>query len=158
MIEATPAGRLPLTCSAQCKRLRRNQLGRGYYDARLKREHKERTQGSFYTGQFRCSVEGCNKKYYAKGMCNMHYARVWRAGQTSIRQALRLTGCAESTHMDGVTPETEARLRAASPTERRKAIIDAHNEGASNRQIGAVVGMSEAGVRRILNNVKENPS
>lgn len=54
-----------------------------------------------------------------------------------------------------MTPENEARLRAASPTERRKAIIDAHNEGAKNREIARVIGMSEAGVRKIVNAYKE---
>jgi transposase len=56
-----------------------------------------------------------------------------------------------------VTPDTEARLRAASPAKRRQAIIDAHNEGASNRQIAAVVGMSEAGVRKIINAKETKP-
>jgi DNA-binding NarL/FixJ family response regulator len=52
-----------------------------------------------------------------------------------------------------VTPQTEAKLRAASPAARIEAIIEAHNEGASNRQIADVIEMSEAGVRKIL---KEN--
>lgn len=52
-----------------------------------------------------------------------------------------------------MTPETEARLKAASPAARKQAIIDAHNEGASNYKIADVVGMSEAGIRKIL---KEN--
>ena len=54
---------------------------------------------------------------------------------------------------DGVTPETEAELRAASPAARKAAILKARAEGASNYQIADVIGMSEAGVRKIL---KEN--
>jgi len=52
-----------------------------------------------------------------------------------------------------VTPETRARLIAASPEERNKAIVDARNEGESLREIAKVVGLTHAGVAKIL---KEN--
>lgn len=29
-----------------------------------------------------CSVEGCNRSVERKGMCGMHYARIWRTGTT----------------------------------------------------------------------------
>lgn len=49
-----------------------------------------------------------------------------------------------------MTPATRERLRAASSSERNRAIIDAHNEGASLREIAVEVGMTHAGVRRII--------
>lgn len=56
----------------------------------------------------------------------------------------------------GVTPKTRARLEAAAgfDDERDSAICQARLEGASLREIAAVVGMSEAGVRKILNKRK----
>lgn len=52
-----------------------------------------------------------------------------------------------------MTPEIESRLRAASPAERKRAIIDARHEGASLREIAVVVGLTHVGVAKIL---KEN--
>lgn len=49
-----------------------------------------------------------------------------------------------------MSPEVEKRLRAGSPTERNKAIVDAHNEGCSLRAIAKVVGLTHAGVRKII--------
>lgn len=149
-----PTTRLRLTCSAECKRLHRNQLDRGYYAAGLDREHKERQHGSAYFGELRCSVDDCDRKYYAKGLCNMHYARVRRAAMTSAKRTTLLTEGALSAQSVDMTPETEARLKAASPAERNRAILDAHNEGASNYLIARIVGLSESGVRKII---KENP-
>lgn len=56
-----------------------------------------------------------------------------------------------------MTPATRARLEAAAgyDGERNSAIRQARNEGASYREIAAVVGMSEAGVRKIINNSKD---
>lgn len=48
----------------------------------------------------------------------------------------------------------EARLKAASPTERNQAIRDAREAGWTVRKIAAIVGMSVGGVHKIL---KENP-
>lgn len=31
-----------------------------------------------------CSVEGCNRETKYKGMCGMHYKRLWRHGDTSV--------------------------------------------------------------------------
>jgi DNA-binding NarL/FixJ family response regulator len=53
-----------------------------------------------------------------------------------------------------MTPATRERLHAASITERNRAICDARNEGASLREIAAVVGLTHAGVRKIINNQK----
>lgn len=52
-----------------------------------------------------------------------------------------------------MTPATIKRLRAASVTERNQAIRDARAEGGSLREIAAIVGMTHAGVAKIL---KEN--
>ena len=49
-----------------------------------------------------------------------------------------------------MTPATRKRLEAASVEERNKAICDAHNEGASLREIATVVGLTHAGVRKII--------
>jgi hypothetical protein len=73
-----------------------------------------------------------------------------RLSFSAIGHCSSLTGCVLCAHGGTVTAETEARLRAASPTARKQAIIDAHNEGASNYAIADVIGMSEAGVRKIL--------
>ena len=56
-----------------------------------------------------------------------------------------------------MTPATRKRLKAASVEERNKAICDAHAEGASLREIAAVVGLTHAGVRKIINNAKDKP-
>jgi DNA-binding NarL/FixJ family response regulator len=53
-----------------------------------------------------------------------------------------------------MTPAIRKRLQAASITERNRAICDAHAEGASLREIAAVVGMTHAGVRKIINQSK----
>ena len=50
-----------------------------------------------------------------------------------------------------MTPETEARLRAASVTERDAAIRQARLEGATLKQIADVVGMTPPGVLKIIN-------
>lgn len=31
-----------------------------------------------------CSVNGCDKKPYGKGLCKLHYQRLWRLGTTSV--------------------------------------------------------------------------
>lgn len=67
-----------VACSTECKRQRTNLLNREKYAADLEHQGKTRTHGSAHFGQLRCDVEGCDRKYYAKGKCNMHYARVWR--------------------------------------------------------------------------------
>jgi len=56
-----------------------------------------------------------------------------------------------------MTPATRKRLKAASVEERNKAICDAHAEGASLREIAAVVGLTHAGVRKIINQSKGAP-
>jgi DNA-binding CsgD family transcriptional regulator len=53
-----------------------------------------------------------------------------------------------------MTPATRKRLKAASITERNKAICDARNEGASLREIAVIVGLTHAGVRKIINQSK----
>jgi hypothetical protein len=53
-----------------------------------------------------------------------------------------------------MTPATRKRLLAASVTERNKAICDARDEGASLREIAVVVGLTHAGVRKIINQSK----
>lgn len=68
-----------MVCSPECKLERRRQLRREHYADELERQGKRRTHGSKYFGRLRCSVKGCDRKYYAKGMCNTHYAQVWRA-------------------------------------------------------------------------------
>lgn len=32
-----------------------------------------------------CSVEGCDRRHYGRGFCNMHYNRVRRSGSTDLR-------------------------------------------------------------------------
>lgn len=34
-----------------------------------------------------CSVEGCDKPSKCKGMCNMHYLRVWKSGDVGTPQS-----------------------------------------------------------------------
>lgn len=51
-------------------------------------------------------------------------------------------------------PEIDARLQAASPAERRRAIIDARNAGYTLRQIAELVGLSVGGVHKIINQTK----
>jgi DNA-binding NarL/FixJ family response regulator len=53
-----------------------------------------------------------------------------------------------------MTPATRKRLHAASVTERNKAICDASDEGASLREIAVIVGLTHAGVRKIINQTK----
>ena len=31
----------------------------------------------------RCTVEGCDRKHWARGMCKSHYGRWWRTGEAS---------------------------------------------------------------------------
>lgn len=80
-----------VACSTECKIERRRQLERRKYAADLERQGKQRTHGSAHFGQLRCDVEGCDRKYYAKGKCNLHYARVWRKGnpESSINASRR---------------------------------------------------------------------
>lgn len=66
-------------CSLECKKERRRQRDRAYYIRGLEGQGKQRTRGSIQFGRLRCSITGCDGKYYAKGMCNKHYARVWRS-------------------------------------------------------------------------------
>lgn len=67
-----------VACSPECKIDRQRELGRRKYTVELERQGKRRTRGSAQSGRLRCEVEGCDGKYYAKGMCNMHYAQEWR--------------------------------------------------------------------------------
>lgn len=137
---------------------RRRQYSRSYYERLLQRQGKLRTHGSAAAGRLHCTVDGCERTYYARGMCNMHYARVWRKANPGRQGARRvavtmLTNAATKFTLPGVTPEIRARLRAASKTERNKAIVDAHNAGASLREIAAELELTHAGVAKIL---KEN--
>lgn len=50
-----------------------------------------------------------------------------------------------------MTPATRKRLLAASVVERNKAICDARREGATLREIADLVGLTHAGVRKIIN-------
>lgn len=53
----------------------------------------------------------------------------------------------------GMTPEMRQRLEQAARAvaERNQAIRDAYNEGASLREIAAIVGLSHTGIRKIIN-------
>jgi len=54
-----------------------------------------------------------------------------------------------------MSEDLEQRLRAASITERNRAIRDAHAAGYSLRTIATIVEMSHTGVRKII---QENPA
>lgn len=51
--------------------------------------------------------------------------------------------------------DIEARLKAASPTERRQAIIDAREAGWTFRRIADTVGLSLGYVHKIINQNKD---
>lgn len=34
-----------------------------------------------------CLIEGCEKKHFGKGLCQMHHKRYWRHGDPSVRYA-----------------------------------------------------------------------
>jgi HNH endonuclease len=38
------------------------------------------TSGRELVRRVKCSIEGCEKKHLAKGLCGTHYARQWRRG------------------------------------------------------------------------------
>lgn len=67
-----------MVCSPECKKTRHADASRKYYATQLERQGKTRTHGSAQYGELRCDVEGCDGKYYAKGMCNKHYAQARR--------------------------------------------------------------------------------
>lgn len=71
-------GKAPIVCSPECRKTREKQLRRIAYANELERQGKQRSRGGIYFGKLRCTVDGCDGKYYAKGMCNKHYARAWR--------------------------------------------------------------------------------
>lgn len=70
-----------LICSPECKRERHRQYSRAYTERRRELLGTPRTHGSVYC-RLHCTIDGCEGKYYAKGMCNMHYAREWRASRS----------------------------------------------------------------------------
>src|SRR5215207_11754079 len=45
-----------------------------------------------------CDVKGCDRAYYASGLCRMHYARKWRG---------RAVGPAQPINRLGITPDRD---------------------------------------------------
>lgn len=45
-----------------------------------------------------CSIETCDRPIYAKGLCSMHYQRMWKYGTTelsrpAVRRSCTVEGC-----------------------------------------------------------------
>lgn len=72
-----------LCCRAACdKRVFQieQQLCQAHYTIWLRRTSRTRPQ---------CSVEGCSKNAYARGMCSMHYTRLMKDGETGSAEPMR---------------------------------------------------------------------
>ena len=46
-----------------------------------------------------CSIEDCDNTHHAKGLCSVHYSRLWRL--TAARPRCELEGCDKPNHARG---------------------------------------------------------
>ena len=72
--------RPPVVCSEECRIMRTRAKDRDRYAARLAATGAGRKHGSAYSGSLPCTVPGCDRFNYARGLCHAHYHRQLRTG------------------------------------------------------------------------------
>lgn len=72
--------------------------------AKYSTESKPKTEVDVHAGRKLCSVDGCNRPFYAKNMCSMHYKRAKKTGSVGQAATTRhgLRGAPEYAVLDGI--------------------------------------------------------
>ena len=101
-----------------------------------------------------CKVEGCERGYWARGLCRTHYTRKWWREHKAAPPTLRPTGTWSRDQAD-IDPVVVERLLAGEMVpctawERRAAVAELVRRGVSKRQVTFILGMHHRQVYRDL--------
>lgn len=79
-----------------------------------------------------CTIEGCERRHYGHGLCNMHYCRWRKTGSTILRKAAECVGCGTALERTG----QRGRIPSVCDKCRRRINGEKYNKGAWTRVRG----------------------